>query len=69
MIGVNGAAARMAHQGDLVIIISYAQMGTKKARAYLPTVVHVDENNAIITVGSDPAAAHGDDVERPPHAV
>ena len=54
VIGVNGAAARMAHQGDLVIIISYAQMSTKKARAYLPTVVHVDENNAIISRGCRP---------------
>jgi len=69
VIGVNGAAARMAHEGDLVIIISYAQMSTKKARAYLPTVVHVDAQNAIITVGTDPAAAHGDALERPPHAV
>ncbi|ASD20746.1 MULTISPECIES: aspartate 1-decarboxylase [Cryobacterium] len=70
VIGVNGAAARMAHEGDLVIIISYAQMGTKKARVYQPTVVHVDAQNAIISVGTDPAAADGDDdLERPPHAL
>lgn len=69
VIGVNGAAARMAHQGDLVIIISYAQMSTKKARAYLPTVVHVDGNNAILSVGTDPAEAQGENMERPPLAL
>jgi aspartate 1-decarboxylase len=59
----------MAHEGDLVIIISYAQMGTKKARAYVPTVVHVDAQNHLMFVGSDPAEAVGDDVQRPPLAV
>ena len=69
VIGVNGAAARMAHEGDLVIIISYAQMGTKKARAYVPTVVHVDAQNQIVSIGTDPAEAQGEDVQRPPFAV
>jgi aspartate 1-decarboxylase len=69
VIGVNGAAARMAHQGDLVIIISYAQMSTKKARVYEPSVVHVDADNRLISIGTDPAEAIRDNVQRPPFAV
>lgn len=69
VIGVNGAAARLAHRGDLVIIISYAQMSTKKARVFQPSVVHVDEHNAIVAVGSDPAAAHTDGLMAPPLAA
>jgi aspartate 1-decarboxylase len=45
VIGVNGAAARLALEGDLVIIISYAQMSTEEAGTYEPTVVHVDRRN------------------------
>jgi len=68
VIGVNGAAARLAHRGDLVIIISYAQMGTKKARVFRPSVVHVDENNAIVAVDSDASGAHVDGLLSPPFA-
>jgi aspartate 1-decarboxylase len=59
----------MAHQGDLVIIISYAQMSTKKARVYQPSVVHVDADNRLITIGTDPAEAIDENVQRPPFAV
>ncbi|MFO7691275.1 MAG: aspartate 1-decarboxylase [Cryobacterium sp.] len=69
VIGVNGAAARLAHRGDLVIIISYAQMSTKKARALRPCVVHVDEQNAIVAVGSDPAASYVEGLQTPPLAA
>src|SRR5215468_6757859 len=40
VIGINGAAAHLVHPGDLVILISYAQMDTETARAYQPRVVH-----------------------------
>ncbi len=66
VIGVNGAAARLALEGDLVIIISYAQMSTEEARAYQPTVVHVDQRNRIVAVDTDPAGAHVDGLVRPP---
>src|SRR5581483_4675720 len=45
VIGINGAAAHLVHPGDLVILISYAQMDDITARNYVPAVVHVDENN------------------------
>ena len=55
VIGINGAAARLVHPGDLVILISYAQMDDATARAYKPRVVHVDALNRIIEVGDNPA--------------
>lgn len=55
VIGVNGAAARLVQPGDLVIIISYAQLADAEAREFVPTVVHVDRGNRIISLGSDPA--------------
>jgi aspartate 1-decarboxylase len=55
VIGLNGAAARLVHTGDLVIIMSYAVMTDAEARAFSPKVVHVDRDNRIIGLGSDPA--------------
>jgi aspartate 1-decarboxylase len=55
VIGLNGAAARLVHPGDLVIIMSYAVMTDAEARAFAPKVVHVDRGNRIIGLGSDPA--------------
>src|SRR5499427_8871767 len=40
VIGINGAAARLVHQGDLVIIISYMGVTDAEARELKPTVVH-----------------------------
>ena len=57
VIGINGAAAHLVHPGDLVIVISYAMMEDAAARAFSPTVVHVDGGNHIVAVGSDPAEA------------
>ena len=42
---VNGAAARLVHRGDKVIIISYAHYDEAELAAYEPLVVHVDEDN------------------------
>ena len=69
VIGVNGAAARLAHTGDLVIIISYAQMSTDEARVFVPSVVHVDEGNRILLVDSDPAGSLVEGLLPPPLAA
>ena len=53
VIGINGAAAHLVHPGDLVIIMSYALLSDAEARALKPTVVHVDERNRIVKLGSD----------------
>lgn len=68
VVGINGAAAHLVHPGDLVIIISYAQMEDAEARAYAPAVVHVDEHNRMIHLGDDPAVAVADGVQTPPFA-
>ena len=57
VIGINGAAAHLVHPGDLVILISYAQMDDATARSYVPKVVHVDADNRILSLGADPAEA------------
>ncbi len=46
-IGLNGAAARMVHVGDLVIIASYASMNTEEAATHQPKAIFVNENNEI----------------------
>src|SRR5881398_3284346 len=56
VIGINGAAAHLVHPGDLVILISYAQMDDAEARVFEPSVVFVDADNRVIDIGGDPAA-------------
>ena len=69
VIGINGAAAHLVHPGDLVILISYAQVDDAEARTLRPTVVHVDTANRITGLGDDTAEpAPGSDAVRPPHA-
>ncbi len=57
VIGINGGAAHLVHPGDLVIILSYAQMDDATAREFVPAVVHVDADNRILSLGTDPAQA------------
>lgn len=56
VIGVNGAAARLISPGDLVIVIAYAAMDDAEAKTFEPRVVFVDERNAVVDLGGDPAA-------------
>jgi aspartate 1-decarboxylase len=49
-IKVNGAAARLVHTGDTVIVISYASYSEEDLESYEPRVVHVDAGNSIVTV-------------------
>jgi aspartate 1-decarboxylase len=48
IICLNGAAARRAQVGDIIIIISYAMMTTDEARTHKPTVIFPDDNNRLI---------------------
>jgi aspartate 1-decarboxylase len=50
VIQVNGAAARLVHSGDTIIVISYGDYSAKDLQTYEPTVVHVDRSNRIIKV-------------------
>jgi aspartate 1-decarboxylase len=57
VVGVNGAAARLVHAGDLVILISYCTVSDAEARSRTPRVVFVDAANRITGTGEDPAEA------------
>jgi len=46
-ICLNGAAARLAHPGDKVIIISYGQYDEAEMEKYRPVFIFVDEHNRI----------------------
>ena len=46
---LNGAAARLVHPGDKVIIITYADYDDAELEGFEPTIVHVDANNTAIT--------------------
>ena len=46
-ICLNGAAARLAIKGDIIIILSYCYVNNDKARNFIPRLVSVDANNAI----------------------
>ena len=56
-VAINGAAARLVREGDLVIVMGYAQFTDDEARVYRPAVVFVDTDNRIVDVGAQPAAA------------
>ncbi|MDA0771719.1 MAG: aspartate 1-decarboxylase [Cyanobacteria bacterium] len=45
VIGINGAAAHLVSQGDLVIICSYVQIDEKELKNYKPQILLVDEQN------------------------
>ena len=47
-ICLNGAAARLAVKGDLVIILTYTEMSDEEARNHQPKIVQVNENNAVV---------------------
>ena len=47
---INGAAARLVHEGDRVIVVSYATYTPDELRDYEPRVVHVDADNVIVQV-------------------
>lgn len=49
-ICINGAAARLVQQGDLVIIISYGEFSEAELKTFEPKVVHVNESNAIVSL-------------------
>ena len=48
IIELNGAAARLAAKGDIVIILSYCQVLDDEAAVMTPTIVYVDSKNRII---------------------
>lgn len=56
-IGVNGAAARLVHPGDLVIVVSYAVLADAECRTHRPRVVFVDDHNRALGEAAEPLVA------------
>jgi len=52
MISVNGAAARKAAVGDVLIIATYASFNEIELASFEPTLVYVDEKNRIKRIGA-----------------
>ena len=44
-IGINGAAARLAQKGDMVIIIAYAHIDESRAVSWKPSIIALDSDN------------------------
>lgn len=44
---LNGAAARLGHKGDKIIVIAYAQITLEEAKTFQPRIVLLDDGNAI----------------------
>ncbi len=59
-ICLNGAAARLVHKGDTVIIIAYASVELKDAAKYEPTVVFVDDKNKFKEIRKEKRAHKGE---------
>jgi aspartate 1-decarboxylase len=45
---LNGAAARLVHPGDRIIVISYADYDQAELDGFEPAIVHVDRANRAI---------------------
>ncbi len=52
-ICLNGAAARLAVKGDIVIILSYCHVEEDKLYNFAPKLIHVDAKNAITTTKTE----------------
>jgi aspartate 1-decarboxylase len=56
VIGINGAAARLAAKGDIVIILSYSEVPDDEAVAVAPNMICVDHKNRLLA-SKEPVAA------------
>ena len=52
VVCMNGAAARLIHKGDTVIILAYSVVSDDEARNVKPRLVYVNERNQVIQAGS-----------------
>ncbi len=51
-ICLNGAAARLVQQGDIIIIISYGMFDSKEARDFRPKIIFVNDKNSVIEINN-----------------
>ncbi len=62
VVQVNGAAALLVNPGDKVIVASFGAYDDHELERYSAVVVHVDEQNEIARVDSDPGVLLGAEV-------
>ena len=55
-ICINGAATHLINKNDLVIIVAYCQLTTTEVDDHIPTVVHVNDKNKIISLATEELA-------------
>jgi aspartate 1-decarboxylase len=58
-VQVNGAAARLVRTGDKVIVASFGAFDEHDLERYSPVVVHVNDDNEVTAVDSDPTVLLG----------
>ncbi|WP_226526668.1 aspartate 1-decarboxylase [Metabacillus niabensis] len=57
VICLNGAAARLVQEGDIVIILTYTMIAEENISTHQPKIAIMDENNKIVEIlGQEPAA-------------
>ncbi len=56
-ISVLGAAARLVHKGDLVIILAFGSYAPEEVAGHTPALVFVDEHNHVTTADGARQAA------------
>ena len=54
-VTLNGAAARLVHPGDRVIVITYADYEAAELADFSPAIVHVDDLNRPVPDPTDPS--------------
>jgi aspartate 1-decarboxylase len=53
IVSVNGAAARLAAPGDILIICAYATVDKSEVQGFKPTLIYLDDRNQITRTGHD----------------
>lgn len=48
-VTLNGAAARLVHRGDRIIVITYADYEEAELEGFSPRIVHVDDRATILS--------------------
>jgi len=57
-ICLNGASARLVCKGDIIIIITYAQVEESMAVDFTPVIVYVNQNNEITGIKDSVESLH-----------
>lgn len=58
MICLNGAAARLVHPGDVIIIISYGMFEKDEAAGFEPSIIFLDNKNKVVEVKNKEEHGH-----------